>query len=88
MDLEGKKEKDLNVIIIQYCPIARDVKGNIKRLELMLSKYTTDNKIDIIILPEMALTGYIFDNEEDIKDFLEHSNEGQTYEFCSNLAKR
>jgi protein N-terminal amidase len=36
----------------------------------------------------MALTGYIFDNKEDIAPFLEEYNKGLTYDFCSNLSKK
>jgi protein N-terminal amidase len=86
--MQNGGKSNLNAIIVQYQPIYKNVEANIIKLEKMLSQYTTNDKIDIVIFPEMALTGYIFQNIEDISDFLEEFNSGKTYDFCSFLAKR
>ena len=42
----------------------------------MLSKYSEKDDIDIIVFPEMALSGYIFDNNQDIKPYMSLYNQG------------
>jgi protein N-terminal amidase len=81
-----KNGSECNVLLIQYCPIPRDVKANINKLEKMLDGYGDQDKIDIVVLPEMALTGYIFDHVEDVRPYLEEYNKGLTYEFCAKIA--
>jgi protein N-terminal amidase len=83
--LNDKKDL-LNVIIVQYCPVPRQVDQNIKKIEFLLSKYTSEDEIDIVLFPEMAMTGYIFDDKKDIENYLEEYNKGKTYDFCSQLA--
>lgn len=88
MESQMKKCKNLNVILIQFTPTPRDLNANISKIENILSKYKKEDKIDIILFPEMALTGYIFDNKEDISLYLEEYNNGQTFDFCSKLSKK
>ena len=52
----------VNVLLVQYNPKFKDVESNIETLEKLLSKYLEKDKIDIIIFPEMALSGYIFED--------------------------
>ncbi|EGR30676.1 carbon-nitrogen family protein, putative [Ichthyophthirius multifiliis] len=40
------------------------------------------------MFPELAFTGYIFKNQEDIKPYCEEQKQGQQYKFLSQLAKR
>ncbi len=86
--LQEKQLVNCKALLIQYCPIPRDIESNMKKIESLLSKYTDNNKIDIVVFPEMTLTGYIFDNIEDIKPYLEEYNKGKTFEFCSKIAKK
>jgi protein N-terminal amidase len=79
---------DFNAVLVQFSPTPRDIEGNIKKLENLLKDYSEKDKIDVVLFPEMALTGYIFDNREDVFPYLEQFNKGITFEFCSNLAKR
>jgi protein N-terminal amidase len=83
----NSNKSSLNAILIQNHPTPRDVKANIQQIEKMLSQYTPEDEIDIILFPEMALTGYIFDNIEDVDPHAEEFDKGVTYEFCSSLAK-
>ena len=78
----------IKVLCIQFEPKYKDVKSNISHLEQMLSKYSEKDDIDIIVFPEMALSGYIFDNTQDIQPYMSLYNQGEQYEFVSNLSKR
>ena len=42
-----------------------------KKIGLSLSKYSKDDKIDIIVFSEMVLSGYTFISSEDIMPFME-----------------
>jgi predicted amidohydrolase len=44
-----------------------------ERILKSLGKYDANSKIDVLIFPEMALTGYTFTSKEDIKPFCEQS---------------
>ena len=80
--------KDVKVICVQYEPKYKDVKYNIKKLEKMLEKYSEKDEIDIIVFPETSLSGYVFDNLEDIKPYTSYFDKGEQFEFISNLAKK
>ncbi len=78
----------LNVVIVQILPKYKDIQANIDKITSLLSKYSEKDKIDIVLFPEMALTGYVFDNKDDIYDLLEEYNKGKTYDFCVEIANR
>lgn len=51
-------------------------------------KYNKNDKIDILLLPEMALTGYTFKDRNDIRDCSEESGKGKQFNFLSQLAQK
>ena len=82
------KDNILNIILIQYYPAFNKIDDNIQKLEKLLEKYNRSDVVDIIVFPEMALTGYNFDNLDEIKDCFEDYNKGKTYDFCSKLSTK
>ena len=66
----------------------KDIDHNIQKAEASLASYTDKDELDVLILPEMAFTGYYFLDREDIKPFLEVAGKGKTFDFVSSLAKR
>lgn len=42
-----------------------------KKFSNTILKYTKNDKIDVIMLPEMAFTGYTFKNAEDVLPYAE-----------------
>ena len=44
---------------------------SIERAELLISELENPSEIDLLVLPEMALIGYRFDNREDIAPYTE-----------------
>lgn len=86
--MKDNTKNHIKVLCIQFEPKYKDVKSNISHLEQMLSKYSEKDDIDIIVFPEMALCGYIFDNAQDIQPYMSLYNQGEQYEFVSNLSKR
>jgi protein N-terminal amidase len=57
---------------------------NIERMKKSLDSFKKEENFDIIMMPEMAFTGYNFKSKEEIKPFLEKSGEGKTFEFLSS----
>ena len=81
-------ESKVNVLLVQYNPKYKAISENIKFISNLLSKYTKEDKIDLIVFPEMTLSGYIFDNADDIMPYTSPYNSGETFEFCSSLARK
>lgn len=83
--MEGLKK--LKVACIQYDPKLRDVDYNIIELNKLVDE--NKNKLegsDLIVLPEMSLTGYEFDSRSDIIKFCEISCKDKSEKF-SDLIK-
>ena len=86
--MEENQKKLVKVLCVQFEPKFKDIKENISHLKQMLQNYSEKDEIDIIVFPEMSLSGYIFDNLGDIKPYTSLYNQGEQYEFISNLSKR
>ena len=82
------KKSFLKVIIVQNNPEYKNIKKNIEYLTDSLKNFTENDKIDIVLFTEMALTGYFFDSKEDIEPYTSYCDKGETFEFCSNVSKR
>ena len=81
-------KNNVKVICVQYEPKFKDVQYNIKKLEKMFENYSEKDEIDIVVFPEMTLSGYVFDNLEDIRPYTSYYDKGEQFEFISNLAKK
>jgi protein N-terminal amidase len=44
-------------------------------------------RFDVLLLPEMAFSGYMFENKEEVDPFCEKCGEGPTFNWCSKIAK-
>jgi protein N-terminal amidase len=78
----------LNVICVQINPITKKIDENIQKAQKLLDEYDKNDNIDIIVFPEMAFTGYIFKDKNDIESCLEEKGNGRTFDFCRKLALR
>lgn len=57
----------LNIIIVQYCPVFLNIEESYNKIDKLISeKYSNITDIDVIVLPELALTGYIFPDKESL----------------------
>lgn len=68
-------------LVYQMSPELKQVKKNMQKVESGLEKYNKNDMIDVILLPEMALTGYTFASREDIRDMCEESGKGEQFSF-------
>lgn len=56
--------------LVQYAPLFGDTEGNIKRVDAMIAN-VRPGTIDILLLPEMAFTGYMMDNLQEARGHAE-----------------
>ncbi|WYZ38821.1 hypothetical protein EsH8_III_000735 [Colletotrichum jinshuiense] len=62
---------------LQFAPQVGDVDNNLNRADSVLSKANPDD-LDLLVLPELAFSGYNFKTLQHISPFLEHSGSGIT----------
>ncbi|EAL91797.1 hypothetical protein KXW98_007530 [Aspergillus fumigatus] len=82
----------MRIATLQFAPKVGDVEGNIKRTnELLNSGYATgieSLKPDLLVLPELALTGYNFPSLEAIRPYLEPAGKGVSAAWARETATR
>jgi predicted amidohydrolase len=67
------------IALVQFKPVRRDVKANIKKVRDLLNGISAD----LVVLPELANSGYLYENHESIKPFAEVK--GGNGDFLSSL---
>ncbi|EGW33226.1 uncharacterized protein SPAPADRAFT_60562 [Spathaspora passalidarum NRRL Y-27907] len=76
----------LTVALVQYNPIIGRTQQNITKVNQLLKSITTP--IDLLVLPELAITGYNFSSPAAISPYLESLNKyGPSLNFASELSK-
>ncbi|KAM0465370.1 hypothetical protein ACHAPV_001416 [Trichoderma viride] len=70
---------------LQFAPQVGDVDNNLNRADAVLSKANPED-LDILVLPEMAFSGYNFKSLQDITPFLEPSGSGITSLWARTMA--
>lgn len=80
----------IRVAAVQLNSILGNVEANMTRALNMLEQafLTAGSKPDLIVLPELALTGYNFKSASHIAPYLEIPGNGKSYEFGQMLSKR
>ena len=75
------------VACLQLNPIHGRVAENRQRAREILVRHQADLKgLNLLVLPEMAFTGYFWKSKEHIKDVVENSS-GPTSQWCKDIAK-
>lgn len=73
---------DYKVSVLQYKPELFEVEKNFNRLYGMISACESD----LIVLPELALSGYLFSSIEEVKSVSESVPEGKVFKGFKSLA--
>ena len=68
--------------VCQFKPILMDVEYNSRKIEELL----TGIEADLIVLPELALTGYLFSSREELRQVSEDAYTGRTARQLKKLA--
>ncbi|PYH41723.1 putative protein N-terminal asparagine amidohydrolase [Aspergillus saccharolyticus JOP 1030-1] len=90
----------MRIATLQFAPQLGDVEGNIRKADELLKNGKVVRgggtgavglnilKPDILILPELALTGYNFSSLEAIKPYLEPAGRGPSADWARQIAQR
>jgi protein N-terminal amidase len=77
----------LRIAVVQFSPEIEQVDRNVQKIT-ELTQSLRPGSIDLLCLPETALTGYYFPSTDAIRPFLEKPRDGPTSSLCSSLARR
>jgi len=72
----------MKIDVVQFCPKLFDKAYNLNKINDIIS----GSKADIIVLPELATTGYFFTSREEVNEYAE-TMQGNTYQQWQKLAK-
>ncbi|GAO50083.1 carbon-nitrogen hydrolase [Saitoella complicata NRRL Y-17804] len=86
----------VRIAILQFAPILGQLQRNITHATRLLESHfpvpsastSTRRNPDILILPELAFTGYNFPTPEDIRPFLEPTAAGATTAWAKGVARK
>ena len=78
--------KILNAAFLQFKPEIAKPEENLKQVEGLLSKIKPET--ELVVLPELAFTGYNFSKKESIFPFAEKFADSKTVEFLAKQAKK
>lgn len=76
----------LRVACVQFNPLLGKIEANVSKVKTLLSG--VKKEIDLIVLPELSVTGYNFSSPQEINPFLEDANRGVTCSLAKELSKK
>ncbi|MCD4657682.1 MAG: carbon-nitrogen hydrolase [Planctomycetes bacterium] len=76
----------INAAVLQFMPVIADVEGNFAQVEKLLKQLKPE--IDLVVLPELAFTGYNFATRQDILPFAESTDSSKTLKFLYTQAQK
>ncbi|KAI0700374.1 carbon-nitrogen hydrolase [Cerioporus squamosus] len=77
----------MRIAVVQFAPKIGRVQENIVTAQKLCERLQPDT-VDLVCLPEMIFTGYVFPDAQSITPFLEEPRTGPTSRFCALLAAR
>ncbi|CAE6465420.1 unnamed protein product [Rhizoctonia solani] len=79
--------KPLRVGLVQFDPKVENVEYNVQRVKDRIASLEPGT-VDLLCLPEMAFTGYVFPTAESIVPFVEHPDKSPSRQACAEIAQR
>ncbi|MDA3814012.1 MAG: beta-ureidopropionase [Candidatus Cloacimonetes bacterium] len=70
--------------VCQFKPELMQIEKNLAKMESLLESASAD----LIVLPELAASGYLFNSEEEVQNIAEDPNDGPTATLFKRLAKQ
>ncbi len=77
----------LNVAAIQFNPQLLDLSSNRDKVKELIIKSITENKSELIVLPELAFSGYNFENIEQVRKTAENIPNSKSCELLEQLSR-
>lgn len=78
----------LRIATVQTNAVVGQVKSNTANISKLVAQAVNKNPLDILLLPELALTGYNFKSPAAIEPFLEPTSAGVSTDFARQLSKK
>ncbi|GAA5846010.1 hypothetical protein JCM9279_004754 [Rhodotorula babjevae] len=79
--------RTLRVACVQLSPCFKDPARSRGRASALIAPLDPDT-LDLLVLPEMAFTGYCFESQEDIAPFVEDVETGETKQWAAQTAHK
>eukprot|EP00959_Pyramimonas_sp_CCMP1952_P423743 8876166-Pyramimonas_sp.AAC.1 len=77
----------VRIAIVQLSPERGNPEESRRKADKLLAEYSGESGFDILQLPELAFSGYNFQDREEIRPLLEDLT-GPTAEWCRSQARR
>ncbi|GAA6002143.1 amidase [Rhodotorula paludigena] len=77
----------LRIACVQLEPVFKDPAASMRRADELLVS-VAPSTLDLLVLPEMAFTGYYFQSREDVDPFAEDATSGPTFQWAAQTARR
>ncbi|KAJ3920787.1 carbon-nitrogen hydrolase [Lentinula edodes] len=84
---QSQEAQELRIALVQFSPKVGQVEANARRAKELCSTIEPGT-IDLLCFPEMILSGYVFEDSNEISPFLELPQVGPTSQMCASLARR
>ncbi|CAH0476252.1 unnamed protein product [Peronospora belbahrii] len=78
----------MQIAIVQYDPQLGLIEQNMQHVDKMVALLTTNDQIDVLMLPEMAFTGYVFRSKDQVAQVAEIAGKGPTFRWCQRHARQ
>lgn len=78
----------MRIACLQFDPQLMKVVANQRRADALIATQLSPGQVDLLLLPEMAFTGYCFRNREEIFPYCEFADSGPTAAWCIATARR
>ncbi|KAL8277419.1 hypothetical protein RQP46_010141 [Phenoliferia psychrophenolica] len=90
--MPAEVKRTLRVACVQLSPVFKDVSASIVRADQLLATSSiSKDEIDLLVLPEMAFSGYCFASRDDVLEFTEDPrmpHQSPTFAWASVTARR
>ncbi|KAH7879670.1 carbon-nitrogen hydrolase [Lentinula edodes] len=83
---QSQEAQELRIALVQFSPKVGQVEANARRAKELCSTIEPGT-IDLLCFPEMILSGYVFEDSNEISPFLELPQVGPTSQMCASLAR-
>ncbi|KAG0375941.1 Carbon-nitrogen hydrolase [Mortierella sp. AD032] len=77
----------MKIACLQFEPILGEVKRNLAHATSMVAKLKPED-VDVLVLPEMAFSGYVFTSKDHIRPYLEDAETGPSIQWAKEQAIR
>jgi predicted amidohydrolase len=72
----------VRVGFVQFCPIFGKKRENLEKIAQLTRKV----EVDLLVLPELCTTGYVFENQDELLNLAEQVPDGSTVQFFREMA--